>query len=139
MTPQHYLTAPEGPALNYLMEDAYSLEHGIYIKEAKAGYAALGVEIKPYMVNAHGSVHGGLIALLADDVTGVASHTLAQASVTMGMTVNYIKAALNCQTLTAIGKIRHGGRRTHVIDFEISDQDQQLIASGTATYFVIEN
>jgi uncharacterized protein (TIGR00369 family) len=90
----------------------------------------------PDMANPHGSVHGGIIATLVDEVTGAAvTSAIESASApTVSLNVEYFYAIPIGGTYTAIGEIVRMGRAMAIADARIVDADGKLLARGTGIY-----
>lgn len=91
-----------------------------------------------------GIVHGGVIATLADIVTGFAAYTLVadgQSTVTIDMTISYLEAAHHGM-LRAVGRVLRHGRTVSFARGEIfsssdgSPANEQLIAIAQATFAI---
>ncbi|GIV50173.1 MAG: hypothetical protein KatS3mg038_0694 [Candidatus Kapaibacterium sp.] len=90
-----------------------------------------------------GIAHGGVIATLADIVTGFAAYTLVaegQFTVTIDMTVSYLEAAHH-GVLRAVGRVlRHGKSvsftRGEIFSSNGSPANERLIAIAQATFAI---
>ncbi len=90
----------------------------------------------PDMANPFGSVHGGIIATLIDEVTGAAvmSSVGAGSAPTVSMNVEYLYAIPIGGTYRAVGEIVRMGRAMAIADARILDEDGKLLARGTCIY-----
>lgn len=86
---------------NHIKNDLYAQHLGIQLNEFKAGMAEASLKVQPYMVNAHGTVHGAVIYALADYAFAVACNAYGKTSVGLSTTIQFIKAAKPGDTLTA--------------------------------------
>lgn len=101
------------------------------------GEATLQLPTRAEMTNYQGTVHGGLIALLADATMGRAvASTLADRSrqANFDLKVSFIGAARVGSVLRAYARMLHRGRRTGVAECRIEDDRGRLIATATATF-----
>jgi acyl-CoA thioesterase len=101
------------------------------------GEAVLELPTRHEMTNSQGSVHGGLIALLADATMGRAvASTLADRSrqASFDLKVSFIGVARVGAVLRAQAHLLHRGRRTGVAECRIEDEQRRLIATATATF-----
>ena len=83
------------------------------------------------MCNSHGVCHGGLLFLLADAVMDYATNgPLDDDSVAFAAhaEIDYVKAALMGDELTAISERVHGWGRTNLLDVMIINQRNEPIA-----------
>ncbi len=89
-------------------------------------------------LNRSGVVHGGLLATLLDNASGVtASLTVDPAGrrpfVTLSLTTHFLAPA-GVGLLEARARITGGGRRTLFIDAELHDGDGRLIATSSGVF-----
>jgi uncharacterized protein (TIGR00369 family) len=92
--------------------------------------------------NTIGSVHGGIVATLLDSVMGCAVHSTlppGRAYATLEIKVNYLRAVTEATgTVTAEGRILHGGRRSAVAEAKLTDGAGRLYATASTTCLVVE-
>jgi acyl-coenzyme A thioesterase 13 len=88
------------------------------------------------MSNPHGSVHGGIIATVIDEVTGAAVTSAIESfsAPTVSMNVDYLHALPIGGTYTAFGEIVRMGRAMAVADARILDKEGKVLARGTCIY-----
>ena len=100
------------------------------------GKAAMSWTPTPDMANPFGSVHGGIIATLVDEVTGAAvTSAIESASApTVSMNVEYLHAIAIGGTYTAVGEIVRMGRALAIADARISDEEGKVLARGTCFF-----
>lgn len=87
--------------------------------------------------NLYGVAHGGALASLADTAMGVACATTGKRVVTLELNMNYLHGPTAQPTIRAIAKVIHNGARTMVVECEVLDQKNALLAKARATFFVI--
>lgn len=112
---------------------------GIRLQEVGARHAVMTVEADARHLNYLGGVHGGLVAALADTVCFFPRPLLpsGQAATTVNLNVNYLRPASVGDRLTARSELLHLGRRTASLAIRISDQQERLVAHGTATLLLL--
>lgn len=101
------------------------------------GEAVLELTARPEMTNHQGTLHGGVVALLADATMGRAvASTLPDRTrqANFDLKVTFIRAARAGSVLQARAHLLHRGRRTGVADCRIEDERGRLIATATATF-----
>jgi uncharacterized protein (TIGR00369 family) len=101
------------------------------------GEAVVRLPTRTEMTNYQGTVHGGVIALLADATMGRAvASTLADRSrqANFDLKLSFIGAARVGSVLRAQARLLHRGRRTGVAECRIEDERGRLIATATATF-----
>jgi uncharacterized protein (TIGR00369 family) len=89
--------------------------------------------------NLMGTLHGGVIATLADSAMGFAfASTLAadESFATLEMKVSFLRPVWRA-TLTASAKIVHRGKTTGLVDCRVTDERDRLIAHATSTCLVL--
>ncbi len=92
-------------------------------------------EAKPHLRNGFGMAHGGLLMTLLDAcMAGACVSTLGenQSVVTIDMHVNFLSPGFG--VLTAEGKVLRGGRNIIVVEGEVRDEKQELVARATALF-----
>ena len=100
----------------------------------------LSCPLKPFYFNPDGSLHGGLIATIADEAVWYAlEHVLnhERESTTIELKVNYLRAAKNTNTLQAAAKLVKTGKTLVVGTVELSDEHGVLCAIATVTYMLL--
>ncbi|WP_375337631.1 PaaI family thioesterase [Domibacillus sp. PGB-M46] len=99
------------------------------------------IELFPDLFNFSGSVHGGVLASLIDISIGSAVRSPLyenQRFSTVELKINYIKPA-NGSFLLAKSSLLNRGATLVVGTSEISNDQNQLVAIGTATFFIKES
>lgn len=84
--------------------EPYARMLGIKLIELGPGSAIAEMVPNENMVNAHGTVHGGIIFSLADYVFAAASNSYGRTAVGVNNNVNFMTAGKVGQTLTATAK-----------------------------------
>jgi uncharacterized protein (TIGR00369 family) len=90
----------------------------------------------PDMANPVGNVHGGVIATVIDEVTGLAVITMveAESAPTVSLHIDYLHAVPVGGTYTAVGEVVRIGRAVAIADARILDQAGKVLARGTGIY-----
>ncbi|MCI2256443.1 PaaI family thioesterase [Domibacillus sp. PGB-M46] len=113
------------------------------IKEiySSSGTAEVKIDLFPDLFNFSGNVHGGVLASLIDISIGSAVRSTLQEnqrSSTVELKINYIKPA-NGLFLLAKSSVSHRGTTLVVGTSEIFNDQNQVVAIGTATFFIKES
>jgi acyl-CoA thioesterase len=87
--------------------------------------------------NLYDIAHGGALAGLADTAMGIACASMGKRTVTLDISMNYIRAAGVQPVIKAHGKVVHNGKTTMVVEVDIVDAAEKLIAKSRATFFVV--
>ena len=100
------------------------------------GQAEMSWTPTPDMANPFGSVHGGIIATIIDEVTGAAvmSSIEAGSAPTVSMNVDYLHAIPIGGTYTAVGEIVRMGRAMAIADARILNEEGKMLARGTCIF-----
>ncbi len=107
------------------------------IVEVEKGKIKYRIKINDKHCNIYGYVHGGTFASISDVVMGVSCITLGKRVVTTDMSISYIKNVHVGSTLTAVGEVISNGKTIIRAVGEIYNEQQQLLVSSHASYFVI--
>ena len=112
---------------------------GIHIREIGEAHAVMEVTINDIHRNYFGGAHGGLVATLADSVSFFPRPLLpsGRACTTTNLNVTYVRPAALGDILTARSELVHLGRRMASTNIRIVNQDQKLVAHGTATLMIL--
>lgn len=115
---------------------------GIEVKEAKDGKSRLEVEVKSELLQLFGTVHGGVFASLIDAAAGIAIYSELfkkdKAAVTQEFKINYYKP-MSSGKIIAEGEVEHLGKGTATSNVKILNQEGELVAKGTATFYVLDD
>lgn len=98
------------------------------IVDTGPGTATLTMNVRPDMVNSHGTCHGGFIFAVADSAFAYACNSFNHRTVAAGVDINFLAPAHLGDLLTARGHARHQGGRSGVYDIEVTNQDGKLVA-----------
>ena len=81
--------------------------------------------------NPVGNVHGGYIAVLVDDVAGMALMSIiGSGAPTVSLQVDYLNPMPLGRTYTARGDVVRAGKATAIVDVHVYDGDEILVARG---------
>lgn len=87
-------------------------------------------------LNPYNIVHGGLTFALGDTAMGVLCHKLGKNVVTLNANINYLKPGVG-KYLIAIPNVVKMGKTTCVLNCNIYDDNDNLIAIMTGTYYIV--
>jgi len=90
----------------------------------------------PDMANPFGSVHGGIVATVIDEVTGAAVMSSIESGTapTVSLHVEYLHAIAIGGTYTAVGEIVRRGRAVAIVDGRIRNVEGEVLVRGTCIY-----
>jgi uncharacterized protein (TIGR00369 family) len=88
-----------------------------------------------------GYLSGGASLALAENLAGVASTSLCEGCICLGIEVSgsHVKAVSEGDTVTARARLLHAGSKLHVWQVDISDTSGDLISSVRVTNFIIHH
>ncbi len=100
----------------------------------------LECEIEPHKLNLLGTLHGGVTATLVDAAAGVAiiGQLGGRPATTVELKVNYLRPATHGK-VHARSRIVKMGKRLAFATVEVKDSHGRLVATGSATYMVLES
>lgn len=90
-------------------------------------------DLKDFMFNPQGGLHGGITAFVLDISMGHLLHRTSGAGTTLEMKVQYVKAARSGRLTCTARFIRHG-RSISFLRSELVDEQGDLIAFATSTW-----
>lgn len=109
---------------------------GVKLNIASEDMVELELEQTIDTANYMGALHGGVAYTLADICAGISLLVHGLKVTTIEGSMNYLREGVSGPFI-ARSKILHKGRTTAVINIEISDGNQELIASGVFTMFIL--
>lgn len=134
----------KSPNSQEAVEERYKLSYesylGVKFGKYNDGYCDISLAIEDKHLNIGKSVHGGVINALCDiALSGAVTCTLtdtAKSVVTLQMNVNFLRAGMPGDTLTAYGEIIKRGRTICYVEGGIKNQDGKLIARASGDWFI---
>ncbi|RSD27273.1 hydroxyphenylacetyl-CoA thioesterase PaaI [Mesobacillus subterraneus] len=108
--------------------DPYANFLGIKIENIEEGKAVVSISVKENMLNFHGAANGGLIFSLADVAFAIASNSYGQTSVGINVSINYMKAAMLGDSLTATAEEVSKNPKLALYRLTVCNQHNEIIA-----------
>jgi uncharacterized protein (TIGR00369 family) len=109
---------------------------GIAVDAVREGAVVLRLEAGPAHSNLHGTVHGGVLATLADTAAGLAVRAEMTdpggAHASVNLDVQYLAAA-TAGTLVATGRVVKLGRRLAFAEADVTDEAGTVLARAQVT------
>jgi acyl-CoA thioesterase len=106
---------------------------GIKLEEISDGYAKVSFKTKPEFLNFVGTVHGGIIATLADSVFGYALNSLHFPTVASQFNIHFLNPTVAGDELVAECRVIKAGKRIAMAEIEVKTRSGKLIAKATGT------
>ncbi len=113
---------------------------GIKIEEVDKKYARLSIEVERKHIQFIGTVHGGVIATLADSAAAWAiygSGDFEDRPVTVEMKINFFKPVRSGRIIAEAREV-HRGSRIAVSSVEVKNGEGSLIAQSLVTYYLLK-
>jgi uncharacterized protein (TIGR00369 family) len=112
---------------------------GMSLVSVEPGRAVLEYDTSEKHANAMGTLHGGVLCAIADTAMGVAFFTVLkeeESLTTLELKINYLKPVWKGK-LIARAKVVKRGKITGLVECDILDANNQLIARASSTYMAI--
>lgn len=106
---------------DHLKNEPFARQMGIAVDEIRPGYARASMTLAEWMVNIHGSAHGGMIFALADVAFAAASNSHGTTAVSLAMDIQYLSAGRPGQRLVAEATEEDLTRRTALYRITVSE------------------
>jgi uncharacterized protein (TIGR00369 family) len=108
---------------------------GITIAWAEIGRVVMEMKVGPQHANPMGTLHGGILCDLADAAMGMAyasSLDEGETFTTLELKINFLKPVWS-GGLTAAGRLVKGGRTVGLVECDIHDDKDRLVARASST------
>lgn len=114
---------------------------GLKIVRATRDEVVGEVEIGPHHLQAYGIVHGGVHAGIIESICsiGAALHAMAEGKTAVGLenSTSFLRA-VRAGKLRATARPLARGRRSHVWECEVRDDQARLVASGKVRLMILD-
>lgn len=103
------------------------------ILKIDAGTVTVCLEVRDVLTNPSKQLHGGMMAMLIDEVSGLSFYTQGVSTIysTLNLNIDYMRSAFLGETITAIATVIKTGKKIANIHCEVRNQNNLLIAFGT--------
>jgi len=108
-------------------EDQVSQGMGMTLASVGEGVATLTLVAEARHCNGHGSVHGGVLFMLADSASAFASNSRNQRAVSLNNSLTYLSPAKAGDHLSAVCEERSLVGRNGIYDVEVRNQNDDII------------
>jgi uncharacterized protein (TIGR00369 family) len=113
---------------------------GFRIVEIERDRAVFRMEAEERHTNPMGTLHGGVLCDLSDAAMGCAfASTLeaGQSYTTLELSINFLRPVFKA-SLTATGRVVKRTRKTGLIECDVTDEEDRLVARAKSTCLVLE-
>lgn len=118
--------------------DALAKHTGMLPESLGPGQAKLAMRIKDFMLNGHGTCHGGMIFAMADTAFAHACNNENICNVAMDCRIDYLYPAYLDDELIASAKQTHKGRKSSLIEVVVENQNGRKIAIFQGRSYAID-
>jgi len=118
---------------------AFHRSFGMTLERVAVGEVDVALDAGHDHLNLIGTVHGGVLATLADTATGLAYRTVLEPGTTfttIQLSVTYLSAG-RAGRIEARGRVVKRGRRTGYAEADVVDGEGRLLARATALLAVM--
>jgi len=108
---------------------------GFSLTEVEPGHAVIEFEASERHANPMGTLHGGVLCDIADAAMGTAyASTLEEGETytTLELKINFLKPVWTGK-LRAVGRLVKGGRTIGLVECDVTDEKQSLVARASST------
>ena len=129
--------------MNSMMGESVSAYLGMTFTEIGDDYLVMEMPVTPKAHQPMGLLHGGVSAYIIETIGSVGSTLLIDLNkehpVGVEINANHVKG-IRTGTVSAMAKLVHGGRRTHIWQVDIHNKDNgDLICTGRLTVFIVQH
>jgi uncharacterized protein (TIGR00369 family) len=114
---------------------------GFKLTAIEKGRAVIEFEATERHANPMGTLHGGVLCDIADAAMGMAYASLlnsGESFTTLELKINFLKPIWNAK-LQAVGRVVKGGRTIGMIECDVLDEEQQLVARASSTCMTLRD
>ncbi len=114
---------------------------GFDFVSVQLGMARFELQTDERHTNPMGTVHGGILCDLADAAMGIAYATTLQEGesfTTLELKINFLKPVWKTK-LTAVGRVVKGGRTIGLVECDVFDEKQSLVARASCTQMTLRD
>ena len=108
--------------------------NGMKLTEMSKDYARVEMNVQPTSRNLFGAIHGGVFFTMSDCAAGAAARSGGMRYVTLSNSFEFYRNTKG-EHIRAEGLVRHRGRTICVVQVDVKDDSDALLASGTFTMF----
>ncbi|NDV57416.1 PaaI family thioesterase [Bacteroides sp. 519] len=122
-------------AKEFFKLDRFATEAGIELIDIKPGYGKAQMIVEPRHLNAGNTTQGGAIFTLADLALAAAANSHGTLALSTTSNITFLRGSGPGDTLFAEAKERYMGRKTGHYQVDVTNQNNELIATFEATVY----
>lgn len=128
------MSSPTETVTKLLNRDAFSKWLGVEVGEVGEGRVSVTMQVRPDMVNGHGSLHGGVLFAFADSAFAFAVNSGDTLAVAVDCSISFPVAVYPGDRLTAVAVEESRTNRLAFCSVSVTNQTEQVVAHfrGTA-------
>ena len=112
----------------------------MHVESVDTGHAKISMPIAADKhVNMVNMLHGGAIMSLADTAMGLSCLSAGKRVVSLAITTNFISGAGLGEKMIATAEVVHTGNKTMVVDCNLKNVYNKLIAKVQGTFYIIDD
>lgn len=119
----------------FFKNDLFATSAGIELIEVKEGYSKAQMVVTAGHLNAGGRTQGGAIFTLADLALAAAANSHGTLAFSLSSNITFLRSSGAGDTLYAQARERYIGRTTGYYQIDITNQDEELIATFESSVF----
>lgn len=98
------------------------------------GYVEVSIHVRPDMTNPSGHIHGGMIAMICDELCGLSFYSLGHEHfyTTVSLNINYLFSAPLASDIIIKSRVIRSGKRMANVECYLYDSEERIIAHATS-------
>ncbi|MCL2669887.1 MAG: PaaI family thioesterase [Syntrophaceae bacterium] len=122
--------------INRYKNSSYANFLQMQIMELHEGSITVSMLVRHELTNLHGILHGGAVGSLLDMAMNLTCFSLGRRATVLGFNTNFLRGCREGCTVRTATTILHSGNRTMVVESQILDQENTLLAKGRGTFLI---
>lgn len=108
------------------------------LESIEQGNATISLEVKHDMTNPYGNIHGGMMALVMDEVIGwgVVSLDTDNYYTSLNLNVDFLYAIKQGERLKAVSKVVRAGKKIIHVECHVYNMDETLLGKASSNLIV---
>ena len=96
----------------------------------------ISMQVRHELTNLIHTLHGGAVASMLDVAMNLACASLQKRVLVLEFNTNFTRSAKEGDTVYAIARVIHDGKRTMVVESRVTDENGNIMAKARGTFFV---